>query len=73
VTPVEDAGPGWRTKDRYAKEMKKGHSKKKYYQSSKGEMVFSFINRTMGGEVRSAKVKARNNEMRLTLSRSRGT
>ncbi|MDG6928423.1 MAG: transposase [Nitrososphaerota archaeon] len=59
--------PVWRTNGRYRKEMKRGYSKKKYHQRSKAETVFSVIKRTMGDDVRSVKVKAQNNEMRLKI------
>ncbi len=42
-------------------------AKKKYHQRSKAETVFSVIKRTMGDDVRSVKVKAQNNEMRLKI------
>ena len=57
----------WRTRGRYRKEMKRGYSKKTYHQRSKDETVFSVIKRTMGGEVRSVRTKAQNNEVRFRV------
>ena len=59
--------PVWRTRGRYRKEMKRGYSKKTYHQRSKDETIFSVVKRTMGDEVRSVRVKAQNNEMRLKI------
>ncbi len=59
--------PAWRTRGRYRKEMKRGYSKKTYHQRSKDQTVFFVVKRTMGDEVRSVRVKAQNNEMRLRV------
>jgi hypothetical protein len=59
--------PVWRTHGVYRKEMKRGYSKKTYHQRSKDETIFSVIKRTMGGEVRSVKTRAQNNEMRFKI------
>ena len=59
--------PIWRTRGRYRKEMKRGYSKKTYHQRSKDETIFSVVKRTMGDEVRSIRVKAQNNEMRMKI------
>jgi len=59
--------PVWRTRGRYRKEMKRGYPKKVYHQRSKDETVFSAVKRTMGDEVRSVRVRAQNNEVRLRM------
>jgi len=59
--------PVWRTRGRYRKEMKRGYPRKVYHQRSKDETVFSAVKRTMGDEVRSARVRAQNNEIRLRM------
>jgi hypothetical protein len=47
--------------------MKRGYSKKTYHQRSKDETIFSVIKRTMSDEVRSIRVKAQNNEMKMKI------
>jgi hypothetical protein len=47
--------------------LKRGYSKKVYHQRSKDEAVFFVIKRTTGDEMRSVRVKAQNNEIRLRV------
>ena len=53
------------TKGKYRKQMKSGYSEKRYHQSSKDETMFSVIIRVMGDNVRSARAKGQNNELRF--------
>jgi hypothetical protein len=45
--------PVWRTKGKYRKEMKRGHSKKIYHERSNAETIFYVIKKTMGDDIMS--------------------
>ena len=57
--------PVWKTKGKYRKQMKKGHSLKKYHQRSKNETVFSVIKRLFGESINSRLVGMQNKELIL--------